>query len=391
MAIFPARKASGWQKRPNYILHVGALPQLSAAEKAKLTEVAERYPFRANDYYLGLIDWDDPDDPIRRLVVPHERELTEWGRLDASNESAVTVRKGVQHKYATTVLLLVNEVCASFCRPCFRKRLFLNGSDEATHDVTEGLEYIRQHEEINNVLLTGGDPMVLSTSRLENILAALREIDHVRIIRIGTKMPAFNPFRFIDDPDVIEMVRKYSLPDRRIYFMCHFDHPRELTEEAREAIFLIQDAGAICVNQNPIVRGVSDDPGVMAELWNELSHIGVPQYYVFQNRPTAGNAPYTVPITEAYFKIEEAKRKCSGLAKRTKYVMSHESGKIEILGVDDNHIYLKYHRAKLIRDEQRFFACRRDDNAYWLDELQAVDGFVNEYYRGGPASAPRVN
>jgi len=386
MTVIPARKADGQRKRPNYILNVGALPQLSEAEKAKLMEVAQRYAFRANDYYLNLIDWDDPDDPIRRLVVPHEQELSDWGRLDASNESAITVKKGVQHKYATTVLLLVNEVCASFCRSCFRKRLFINGHDEAIYDISGALEYIRHHEEVNNVLVTGGDPMVLSTRRLEKIIAALREIDHVRIIRIGTKMPAFNPFRFIDDPELINMLKKYSLPDRRIYFMCHFDHPRELTEEAREAIRLIQEAGAPCANQNPIVRGVSDDPDVMAELWNELSYIGVPQYYIFQNRPTVGNEPYTIPIVEAYFKIEKAKRKTSGLAKRAKYTMSHESGKVEIMGVDDDHIYLKYHRARLPKDEQRFFICRRNDDAYWLDQLQPAPGHTNEYYQDPSAS-----
>ena len=369
-------------KRARYITDIDKLTHLPAAERDKLREVAQKFAFRTTDYYASLIDWSDPDDPIRRLVIPHERELLEWGELDASNESKITVRKGVQHKYGSTVLMLVNEVCGAFCRYCFRKRLFMNGNDEAAYDITPGLEYIREHKEVNNVLLTGGDPMILKTPRLEKIIAALREIDHVRIIRIGSKMPAFNPYRFLNDDALIDMFRRYSKADRRIYLMCHFDHPRELTTQARAAIARVIDAGVICANQNPIIRGISDEPAVMTELWNELSYMGVGQYYVFQGRPTAGNEPYEVPIVEAYRRIEQAKKKCSGLAKRIKYAMSHESGKIEIIGVDHRHIYLRYHRAKHARDEQRMVVCHRDDKAYWLDQLKPVDGYSNPYYSG---------
>jgi len=374
------------KKRARYILNIDKLTHLSEQERASLREVATKFAFRTNDYYVGLIDWNDPNDPIRRLVIPHERELVEWGQLDASREGKITVRKGVQHKYGSTVLLLVNEVCGAFCRYCFRKRLFMNGNDEVTYDITPGLEYIREHKEVNNVLLTGGDPMILQTPKLEKILAALREIDHVRIIRIGSKMPAFNPFRFINDDELMAVFRKYSTGDRRIYLMCHYDHPRELTPESREAIARVIDAGVICVNQNPIIRGISDDPEVMAELWNELSFMGVGQYYCFQGRPTAGNEPYEVPIVEAYRRIEQAKKKCSGLAKRIKYAMSHESGKIEIVGVDHRYIYLKYHRAKHARDEQRMIVCHRDDKAYWLDQLKPAEGYHNPYYSGATLS-----
>lgn len=371
------------KKRAKYILTIDKLPGISEQEKEKLKLVAQKFAFRTNDYYVGLIDWSDPNDPIRRLVIPDERELKQWGILDASNEKAITVEKGVQHKYATTVLLLVNEVCGAYCRYCFRKRLFMNDNDEVTYDIEPGLEYIRNHPEVNNVLLTGGDPMILQTPKLEKIFVALREIPHVKIIRIGSKMPAFNPFRFINDPELMDLFRKYSQADKRIYMMCHYDHPRELTAESREAIRLLIDAGVICVNQNPIIRGISDDPDVMSELWNELSYMGVRQYYVFQGRPTEGNEPFEVPIVEAYFKVEKAKKKCSGLAKGLKFSMSHESGKIEIVGVDEKHIYLKYHRAKETKDEQRFMVCHRDDNAYWLDQLKPIDGYENEFYEHG--------
>jgi lysine 2,3-aminomutase len=371
-------KTTGLQKQPKYVFNIEDIPQLSEHEKMRLREVTNFFAFRSNLYYLNLIDWKDPNDPIRRLIIPREDELDEWGNLDASNESAITVRKGVQHKYTHTVLLLVHEVCNSFCRYCFRKRLFINRGKEVTYNIEEGLEYIRKHKEVDNVLLTGGDPLVLPTKKLEKIIKALREIDHVRIIRLGTKMPAFNPYRFINDPGLLKMLKKYSLPDKKIYIMCHFDHPRELTPQSKEAIHQLQQTGCILTNQNPIIRGISDKPGVMAELWNELSYVGMPQYYVFQCRPTAGNEPYAVPIVESYFKIEEAKRHCSGLAKRLKYVMSHATGKIEVVAVDDNFIYLKYHRAKLDEDEQKFLVCYRDDNACWFDQLVVADGFGDQ-------------
>ena len=376
----PIKDGTEKRKRAKYILKIDKLPGLSDAEKVKLKVVAQKFAFRTNDYYVSLIDWKDPNDPIRRLVIPDERELNEWGILDASNEESITVEKGVQHKYGTTVLLLVNEVCGAYCRYCFRKRLFMNDNDEVTYDISGGLEYIRNHPEVSNVLMTGGDPMILQTPKLEKIFASLREIDHLKIIRIGSKMPAFNPFRFINDPALMELFKKYSTPDKRIYMMCHYDHPRELTPESRQAVAMLIDAGVICVNQNPIIRGISDDPDVMAELWNELSYMGVPQYYVFQGRPTEGNEPFEVPIVEAYQKIEKAKKKCSGLSKRLKYAMSHESGKIEIVAVDERHIYLKYHRAKSARDEQRMIVCHRDDKAYWLDQLKPIHGYHNDYY-----------
>ncbi len=377
----PNKTRRGTHKnRAKYILSVDKIQQLGDDDKKKLNKVTQRYAFRANDYYLNLIDWDNPNDPIRRLVIPHENELQEWGQLDASNEGKITVRKGVQHKYNSTVLLLVNEVCGAFCRYCFRKRLFMNDNDEITYNLGTGLDYIREHPEVDNVLLTGGDPMILRTPQLDKILSALREIDHVKVIRIGSKMPAFNPFRFLNDDDLMKMFKKHSRPDKRIYMMCHFDHPRELTSQSREVLARLIDVGVICMNQNPIIRGISDDPDVMATLWNELSYIGVSQYYIFQGRPTSGNEPYELPIVEAYRKIEQARTACSGLAKRPKFVMSHESGKVEIVGVDHRHIYLKYHRAMSSLDNQRMLVCHRDNDAYWLDQLKPVEGYENKYY-----------
>ncbi len=360
-----------------YVKSLSDVPRLDRVppgEREALERVAARFAFRANDYYLSLVNWEDPADPIRRLVIPHERELGERGRLDASNERAYTVARGVQHKYPHTVLLLVNEVCGAYCRYCFRKRLFMDGNDETSLDVSEGLEYIRRTPAVTNVLLTGGDPLLLGTRRLLEILGKLREIPHVGIIRIGSKMPAFNPWRVLDDGELLDGLARYSTATRRIYLMAHFDHPRELTEPAVEGIDAILRAGVIAVNQCPLVRGVNDDPAILESLFRRLSFAGVPPYYLFQGRPTEGNEPFEVPIVEGYRIFEEAKKRVSGLAKRARFCMSHESGKIEIVGVDEERIFLRYHRARDPGDEGRFMIYRRDDAALWLDDLVPAAG-----------------
>ena len=359
-------------KRVKYVRKLDHIDQLSAEERDRLGPVADRYVFRANDYYLDLIDWDDPHDPIRQLIIPREEELTEWGKLDASNEESVTVARGVQHKYTDTVLLLCNEVCGAYCRYCFRKRLFMDENDEATNDVTEGLRYIAEHPEVTNVLLTGGDPLLMSTRRLVEIFDALRAIPHVQIIRIGSKMPAFDPYRVLRDPDLQAAFRKYSTPTQRIYLMAHFDHPRELTDLAIEGIDTCIRNGVICVNQCPLIRGINDDPRVLAEMYAKLSYIGCPPYYLFQGRPTAGNEPYEVPLVQGWSVFQQALTRGSGLARRARYCMSHETGKVEVLGIDAEHVYLRYHQAKFPGDLGRFFIRRRNDEAYWLDQLEVV-------------------
>ena len=180
-------------RRVKYVQRIDQVEQLQPSNRDRLRMVTNDYVFRANDYYLELIDWNDPDDPIRQLIIPRDEELIDWGRLDVSNEAAITVARGVQHKYTDTVLLLCNEICGAYCRYCFRKRLFTDNNDEVTNDVSEGLSYIAEHPEVTNVLLTGGDPLLMSTRRLVEIFEGLRSIPHVQIIRIGSKMPAFNP------------------------------------------------------------------------------------------------------------------------------------------------------------------------------------------------------
>ncbi len=357
-------------KKTKYLTKLEQIPQLTDAERQDLQKVNDKFVFRTNDYYQSLIDWSDPNDPIKRIIMPDVQELNEWGELDASNEEKYTKVRGLEHKYTSTALLLVNEVCAAYCRFCFRKRLFMNENDEVTKDISDGLEYIKNSKEINNVLLTGGDPLVMSTSKLEPIIKQLREISHVKIIRIGTKIPAFNPFRILNDPSLLEMFKTYSTDEKKIYIMAHFNHPRELTPEAIDGLNLLMKSGVTLVNQTPLVQGVNDDPKVLAELFSKLSYIGVSPYYVFLCRPTLGNETYSVPVERGYEIFEESRTQCSGLAKRARLVMSHESGKIEVLGMTQDQILFKYLRAANKKDNARLMAFYRNPEACWFDDYQ---------------------
>jgi len=353
---------------PHYLTKIEKLGLLTEEEKISLKSVTDKFVFRLNDYYLQLIDWSNPADPLRKIVIPSHEELEEYGRWDASDEDTNYVVQGCQHKYATTALLIVSEVCGAYCRFCFRKRLFRSDVHESHSDASEGIEYIRNKSEINNVLLTGGDSLMLATPKLAWIIEQLRSISHVKIIRLGSKMPAFNPMRIYEDQELLDLLKQHSTEQHRIYVMAHFNHPRELTNESMKAIQSLHNAGVIVVNQTPILKGVNDDPSVLAELLDRLSWAGVTPYYFFVNRPVAGNKSFVLPLERVYNIVEDAKAKTSGLGKRVKLVMSHTSGKIEILAVEAGKAYLKYHQS---RDGNygKLMILDCPEDAAWFDDL----------------------
>ena len=356
-----------------YVNRLSLVPQLPPEEARELEKVAGKFPFGANSYYLGLIDWNDPADPIGRIVIPSPEEMEDWGMIDPSDEARYTVAPGLEHKYPDTALFLLSDSCGGRCRYCFRKRLFMADTEHETlKDYRPAVEYIRAHPEVNNLLLTGGDPLRLKTSDLREVITALRKIEHVQIVRIGTRMPVFNPFRVIDDADLPKMVKEFSTPEKRMYFMLHFCHPREITGEAVRAISILLDSGAILFNQCPLIRGVNDSPAVLAELFNKLSFIGVSPYYTFQMRPAIGNKPFAVPLVRAYQVFQQARANVSGTAKRALFIMSHARGKIEVVGLDESFVYMRYHRAADPADRDKFIIAWRNDAGYWLEDFEAV-------------------
>lgn len=354
------------------ILHPDGLDRTARVDEGAQDPIAgltEHFAFRATDYYTGLIDWESVADPIGRLIIPSQQELVDFGSADPSNEAANTVAPGLQHKYADTALMLVTDQCAGFCRYCFRKRLFSERGRETLHDWQPAVEYIRSHPEITDVLLTGGDPLTLPTRVIRRLVEELLTVAHIRTIRIGSKVPAFNPSRITSDASLAALVSDVVATGRSLYVMTHFDHPRELTVRAADAVRALRDAGATCLNQCPVTRGVNDDADVLSALFEATTQAGCPQYYVFQCRPTTGNAHFVVPLVEALSLVDRARARVSGISAQARFCMSHESGKIEIVGVDAGLLYARYHRAKDPRDAGRMLVFVRDDHAEWFEDL----------------------
>lgn len=359
--------------KPRYIQSIDELDNLVGLPRKECEEmdtVTQKFPFRSNDYYLSLIDWMDRNDPIRRIIIPDPRELKGGGSLDPSSEIDYTRLPGLQHKYAQTGLLLLSDVCGGICRFCFRKRLFIGCERETIKDISPGLEYIRSHPEITNVLLTGGDPFTLETKKIEEILKELREIDHVNIIRIGSKIPAYNPYRIINDPVLPEVLSRYSTPAKRIYVMAHYNHPKEMTAVSLQAIEKLHQAGVIVVNQTPLLNEVNNNPVTFTQLFRILSFAGISPYYVFQCRPSLGNSFFQTPVEQSYEIIQQAWQTCSGLAKRARFIMSHATGKIEVVGKSAHHVFMRYQQAANTANIGKILMFRSDPLARWFDDYQ---------------------
>ena len=174
-------------------------------EKKKLQKVVEKHPMFIPDYYASLINWEDPNDPIKRIIFPSIGELDVSGSYDTSGEKENTVLTGLQHKYKETALLLVTNRCAGYCRHCFRKRLVGIPTNETLRLFDRAVEYIKEHPEITNVLISGGDPLVLPSDVIEYFLSELSKIPHLKFIRFGSRVPVFYPMRIYEDSRLLEL------------------------------------------------------------------------------------------------------------------------------------------------------------------------------------------
>ncbi|MEQ6342805.1 MAG: radical SAM protein [Gammaproteobacteria bacterium] len=314
-------------------------------DASDLSETESAYRFRVPTQYLDLIDFDDPNDPIRKLVIPDIRELRPVESLDPTKEAQSTVAPGLQHKFPDTGLLLCTTNCAAYCRFCFRKRLFQPSSQEVPHEFSPALLYIAEHPEITNVILSGGDALAMKTSQLINLLNRIADIASVRVIRIGSKTPAFDPARILRDSTLIQGLEAISERGKQLYLMAHFDHPREVTREAKQSVKLLARTGLACLNQCPLLRGVNTDNGVLGNLFEQMEFIGCPQYYVFHCRPTDGNEHFMLPLDEAFSIFERESHVGSGLSKTARYCITHPTGKIQVLALEGSRVLLKYLQA----------------------------------------------
>ncbi len=344
----------------------------SHEEEKKLKKIITRHPMQVTPYYISLIDWNDPFDPIRKMAIPSLEETSLKGSYDTSGECENTKFHGLQHKYAETALILATSRCATYCRHCFRKRLIGLETKEIISDFENATDYIRHHREINNVLISGGDPLVLQNEIINKFLSVLSDISHLKLIRFGSRAPVTYPSRF-EDEKLLEILAEYSQLKRRVYVVTQFNHPKEVTKESIKAVDNLLKSGVVVNNQAVLLKGVNDDYETLAHLQNMLVSIGVNPYYVFQCRPVKRVKHYfQVPLCKGVEIVERAKSKCNGLSKRFKYIMSHKTGKIEILGIFNNEIYFKYHQAKNRKNLAKIFKRRIDEKAGWLDDFKST-------------------
>ena len=340
---------------------------LNPDDANRIREISERYPFCVPPYYLGLIDPDDPDDPIRRICIPGPQELSGTGMEDTSGEGDNTVIRGMQHKYRQTALILTTNQCSMYCRFCFRKRMVGYSEDETAEHISKMADYVRGHTEINNVLLSGGDALVNDNSVIEMYLKTFSQIPSLDFIRIGTRTPVVLPMRIYEDEELLNLLKEYNR-QKQIIIVTHFNHPHEITPEAKKAVDALISCGCVIRNQTVLLKGVCDDPKTLATLLNRLVSIGVIPYYVFQCRPARGALDeFQIPLLKGSAIMEEAKTMMNGQAKSIHYCMSHVTGKIEILGaLEGNRMLFKYHQAKYAKDNSRIFIQELAADQCWL-------------------------
>ena len=350
---------------------------LSLKEEKKLKQITKRHPMRVTPYYMSLIDWKDPNDPIRKMAIPSVAEFNLEGSYDTSGEAENTKMSGLQHKYSETALILATNKCAMYCRHCFRKRLVGLQTKEIIDRFEDAASYIKQNKRINNVLVTGGDPLVLKNNVIERLLSILSDIPQLKFIRIGSRAPVTFPSRF-EDRELLSTFSKYSRPDRRIYVITQFNHPREITKESIKVVNNLIKSGVILNNQTVLLKGVNDNPITLANLLDNLVSIGVNPYYLFQCRPVKRvKHNFQVPLLKAIEIVEKAKAQCNGHSKRFKFIMSHRTGKIEILGIFNNEVYFKYHQAKNRKKIGTIFKRKIDKNVSWLSDSKTQAFFVH--------------
>lgn len=302
-----------WQFR-NRITSVEELDRylpLTDLEKEALRLTTATYPLAITPYYLSLINLDDPDDPIRIQAVPRIEEITlsSYGQEDPLAEKEDAVVPGLVHRYPDRCLLVLTNICPMLCRHCTRKREWKKGTwIRSEQEINHMLHYISANTAIRDVIVSGGDVLSLSTRRLEPILARLRSIPHVEIIRIGTRYPAVLPQRI--DEELCTMLGKYG----PIWINTHFNHPRELTQQAAEACDRLIRSGMPLNNQSVLLRGVNDSKEVQLALCRGLLRIKVRPYYLFQTDDVEGTEHLRVPIEKGIEIMESLRGHTSGLA-----------------------------------------------------------------------------
>ena len=420
--------------------NIDSLPQfekLSGDERLAMKVVAHVLPFRTNNYVVDqLIDWDAvPDDPLFRLTfydrdmlsprqfgavadalrreapAPELRDLVRRIRLEMNPHPSGQLTHnvpslddepvpGVQHKYRETVLLFPpkGQTCFSYCTFCYRWPQFvgMDGLKFATDQSRSHLDYLRRQKHVTDVLLTGGDPLIMNAGALADYIAPLLDpgFEHVRTIRIGSKVLSFWPYRFTSDKDGDDLLRLFErvvASGKHLAVMAHFNHWRELgTGAVRDAIRRVLGTGAQIRTQAPLLRNINSSAGVWARLWQEQVECGLYPYYMFVERDTGPCAYFELPLVEAYEIFREAYAQVSGLARTVRGpVMSAMPGKVQIDGVSrvagERVFQLSFLQGRNPDWVRRPFFARYDARATWLNELKPAFGDGRFFYEDDPS------
>jgi lysine 2,3-aminomutase len=343
-----------WQFR-NRIVSVDQLKQLlplSSEEEAQIRTVTRRYPLSITPYYLSLIDPANPRDPVRMQSVPCIEEITQsaMGMEDPLSEKEDSVVPGMVHRYPDRALMVLTDICPMLCRHCTRKREWRHGGwVRPDSEIEAMLDYLRRHTEVRDVILSGGDPLTLSTSHLESIISRIRAIEHIDIIRIGSRFPVVLPQRI--DAELCDMLSRQG----PIWFNSHFNHPNEVTPEAAAACDRLLRAGVPVNNQTVLLRGINDSVEIQTRLCHKLLKAKVRPYYLFQCDEVQGTEHLRTSVDVGIKIIEGMRGHTSGLAIPNFVVdLVQGGGKVPlqpnyVLAMNEDELLLKNYEGKVFR------------------------------------------
>ncbi len=366
-----------WQFR-NRITTVEKLSSvipLSAQEKTQLKLVTAKYPLSVTPYYLSLINVYDADDPVKKQAIPcfEEISLGGVGFEDPLAERRDSVVPGLVHRYPDRVLMVLTDICPMFCRHCTRKREWHNGGWVRTQaEIKAMLDYIRKHKNVRDVILSGGDPLTLSTQRLEDVISKLRQIDHVEIIRIGTRFPVVLPHRI--DNELCDMLAKYG----PIWLNTQFNHPNEITSESATACDRLLRAGIPVNNQSVLLRGINDNVQTQIKLCNGLLKIKVRPYYLFQCDEVQGTEHLRTPVETGIKILDGMRGHTSGLAIPTFVIdLPDGGGKVPL---QPNYVLTQTKEELVLRNYQGRFVWYRNPRGKTAPEPPIEPDLINSSF-----------
>ncbi|MFN2364724.1 MAG: glutamate 2,3-aminomutase [Halarsenatibacteraceae bacterium] len=287
----------------------------------EIKNVGKRYRWAISPYFLSLIDPDDPNCVISKQSLPSSLELQDFGgKLDPMAEELTNPAGNITRRYPDRLIIKLTNVCGMFCRHCQRRReIGQTDHHQTQEEIKESIEYIKNNQEIRDVLLTGGDPLTMTNNQLEAVLKELKAIDHVEIIRIGSRIPVTMPQRITDE--LCEMLEKFH----PLYMNIQVNHPKELTEEVFQATNKISKAGIPLGNQAVLLKGINDNPHIMKKLNQELLKARVKPYYIFHAKKVKGTGHFRTSVSTGINIMENLRGYTSGMAIPT-YIINAPGG-----------------------------------------------------------------